>query len=145
MLWKQTIIYQQEFALFTKQFPFPLILQIYIVPIKTWSFNRNMWRLLTLALSCLHNKSQSTIFQVVYNIDISGQWLFWTYKSHMVIYSAIHYRTRSNVNYKTLLLVVPLWQPILKLHQHFLSKGCFTHMQIWCQCTKTLTNSRRSQ
>ena len=83
-------------------------MQINIVPIKTWSFNRNTQRLLVWYFDSYTVKSQSTRYQVVYNIDVSGQWMFGTHRLHMVIYRVIQYRTRSNVNLKVKLLLVPL-------------------------------------
>ena len=60
-------------------------MQINIVPIKTWSFNRNTQRLLIWHFDGYTINSQITKYQVVYNIDILGQWMFWTHKSNMVI------------------------------------------------------------
>ena len=51
-------------------------MQIDLVPIKTWSFNRNAQKLLTWHCDGYTIKSQNTIYQVVYDIKISGLWIF---------------------------------------------------------------------
>ena len=68
-------------------------MEISIVPIKTWSFNRNTWGLLSWHFDGYTIKSQSTIYQILYNTAITGQWMCQTHKPRMVINNTMQYKT----------------------------------------------------